>query len=92
MPSTPSRPWLITLIEKLPKDFLPNPTYVSTHEVFFMKIHDLIQNRIIISVSSLVWQAQENKDMLRGTTESSVPHNFMSVNLGTHSLTLSLSL
>lgn len=35
--STLSRAWLITLIEKLPKDFLPHPTYVSTHEVFFMK-------------------------------------------------------
>ena len=39
--------------------------YVSTHKVFCMKIDDLIQIGILTSGSSLVWQVQGRKGMLR---------------------------
>lgn len=36
--------------------------YVSTHKVFCVKIHDLIQIGILTSESSLAWQTQGSKD------------------------------
>lgn len=50
MPCPLSETHLIILIEKLPKDFLLYSTYVCTHEVLCMEIHDVIHIGILMSL------------------------------------------